>query len=216
MIRRPRRVWPAVLAALVIFALCLVAAISLIQKLTGGNQLVSYDSVATRLHGIYWTDPVVLTAGIVALVLGLFLLGLAVLPGRPVLLPLGEIAGSTAGVARRSVRSALAREVNALPGIDAGRIALSRKKIRLKATSVHPMDIAPPMAGPANPGGSATAADPISTDGAADPERSSTPNAPDAESAVRNSISRTLSRIGVAEPAVRTRIHEARKEAGTR
>lgn len=196
MIRRPRRVWPAALVALAVFALCLVAAISLIQKLTGGNELVSYDSVATRLHGIYWTDPVVLTIGIVALVLGAFLLALAVLPGRPVLLPLSEMDGSTAGVARRSVRSTLAREVNTLPGIDAGRIALSRKRIRLKATSAHPTDIAPPAADENSPA----------------PD----PSGRDPESAVRNSISRTLSRIGLAEPPVRTRIHEARKESGTR
>ncbi|MFI1912420.1 DUF6286 domain-containing protein [Nocardia sp. NPDC020380] len=183
MIRRPRRAVPAVLVAVALFAVCLLTVISLIQKLTGDRQLVSYDSVATRLHDTWWTDGAVLAAGVVAIVVGLILLVLALLPGRPVVVPLAELDGTAAGVTRRSVRSTLVHEVNALPGIDSRRIRLGRKNIRVKATSVHPT---------------------IAVE-------STTAEVRSAEVVVGEAVSQALARIGVAGPEVRTRVRAVRK-----
>ncbi|AYF76675.1 hypothetical protein D7D52_25875 [Nocardia yunnanensis] len=144
MIRRPRRTGAAVVVALAVFALCLVTVISLIQKLTGGKELVSYDSVATRLHDIGWSDPIVAAVGAAVIVLGLLLLALALLPGRPVVLPLADLDGSAAGVTRRSVRAALTRELDGLPGVDARRIRVGRRTIRVAATSVPAPGEIPP------------------------------------------------------------------------
>ncbi|MFJ4655691.1 DUF6286 domain-containing protein [Nocardia sp. NPDC088792] len=219
MIRRPRRAVPALLVALALFAVCILTAISLIQKLTGDRQLVSYDSVATRLHDTGWTDGVVLAVGVAAIVLGLILLVLALLPGRPVAIPLADLDGTAASVTRRSMRSMLAREVNALPGIDARRVGLGRKNIRVTATSVHPAvaaagpgpsdgPVGSEVSAPGTPGvwsAEAVAAEAVSDGAIAVPvERS-------AEVVVGEAVSRALGRIGVEGAALRTRVRAARK-----
>ncbi|MEC3953573.1 DUF6286 domain-containing protein [Nocardia sp. CDC153] len=217
MIRRPRRTAPAVVVALAVFALCLVTVISLIQKLTGGRELVSYDSVATRLHGIEWNDAIVPVVGAVVIVLGLLLLGAALLPGRPVVMPLAEVDGSAAGVTRRSVRSTLAREVNGLPGVAARRIRVGRGKIRVSATHA---DLGPVAADPV-PAASGTedaAAQPLSAlaPGGVDARSGGGSHGPargGADDVVMETVSRVLQRIGLADSRVRTRMRGARRGA---
>lgn len=241
MIRRPRRAVPAVLVALALFAVCLLTVISLIQKLAGDRQLVSYESVATRLHDTGWTDGVVLAVGVAAIVLGLALLVLALLPGRPVAIPLADLDGTAASVTRRSMRAALTREVNALPGIDVRRVGLGCKKIRVTATSAHPTVAAGPASGGDHslPGESASAQRRIS---AGPPDRSvpagstvsgpgmpgvrsaevlaaevvsegavAVPAGKPAEGVVGEAVSRALGRVGVEGAALRTRVRAARK-----
>ncbi|WP_051178769.1 DUF6286 domain-containing protein [Nocardia concava] len=239
MIRRPRRSVPAVVVALAVFALCLVTVISLIQRLTGGRELVSYDALAIRLHDIEWTDAIVAVVGVVAMALGLLLLVAALLPGRPVVVPLADLDGSAAGVTRRSVRSALAREVDALPGVAAHRIKVGRGKIRVAATHAHPAasdpapawsDLAPVDTGMA-PVASAVPVSPVpaflpeepgaqprsapSPDGRAD--RVSTASRDSlragADDAVADTVSRALKRIGMADSRVRTQVRAARRGA---
>lgn len=106
MIRRPRRVVPAVLIALAALTLCVVVTVSLVGRLLGRTEVVSYDSIAQRMHDTHWGDGVVLDAGVAAAVLGLILLLLAVLPGRPVVVALDDVDGSAAGMSRRSLRAA--------------------------------------------------------------------------------------------------------------
>ncbi|MBL1076418.1 hypothetical protein JK358_18635 [Nocardia sp. 2] len=104
MIRRPRRVGTATALAAALLALSVATIVSLVQRLSGARQFVSYDTVATRLHDIHWGDTVVLTAGIIVAALGLLLLALALTPGRAVVVPLEPMDGSDAGIDRRSLR----------------------------------------------------------------------------------------------------------------
>ncbi|WP_405138615.1 DUF6286 domain-containing protein [Nocardia sp. NBC_01388] len=133
MIRRPRRVGPAVVVALALLALCVVTAVSLIGRLLGRSEVVSYDSVAHRLHDTHWSDGLVLGVGVAAAVAGVLLLALALLPGRPVVVALDEVDGSSAGVSRRSLRAALRRAAGAVHGVDSARVRVGSKKILVSA-----------------------------------------------------------------------------------
>lgn len=125
------------LIALSVLTLCVVVVVSLVGRLLGRTELVSYDSVAQRMHDTHWSDGVVLGAGMVAAVIGLLLLLLAALPGRPVVVALDDIDGSAAGISRRSLRAALRREAGAVHGVDKARIRLGRKQILVSARTAR-------------------------------------------------------------------------------
>ncbi|MBF6174867.1 DUF6286 domain-containing protein [Nocardia blacklockiae] len=131
--RRPRRVVPAVAVALALLVLCVLVAVSTIQKISGTKELVSYHSVTTRLHDTTWGSGWVLGVGIAAVVVGLLLLAVALWPGRAVVVPLASEDGVDAGIARRSLRAALEDATDAVDGLEAARVRLGRKKVRVKA-----------------------------------------------------------------------------------
>ncbi|MEV6221197.1 DUF6286 domain-containing protein [Nocardia fluminea] len=137
MTRRPRRVVPAVIVALLLVAAAVLVAVSLIQRLTGTREWVSYDSVAARLHDTSWGSAWVLSAGIVVVVLGLALLAAAALPGKPVLLALEPGDGDEAGIARRSLRHALADAADGVDGLEKTRVRLRRSKIHVTGHTHH-------------------------------------------------------------------------------
>ncbi|MFD3743340.1 DUF6286 domain-containing protein [Nocardia sp. NPDC058633] len=131
MTRHPRRVVPAVIVALLLCAAAVLVAVSLIQRLSGAREWVSYDSIAARLHDTSWGSVWVLGTGIVVVVLGLALLATAALPGKPVLLALEPGDGIDAGIARRSLRHALADAAGGVDGVDKARVRLRRNKIHV-------------------------------------------------------------------------------------
>ncbi|MFC8381239.1 DUF6286 domain-containing protein [Nocardia sp. NPDC057272] len=140
MTRRPRRVVPAVIVALLLAGAAVLVAVSLIQRLTGTREWVSYDSVAARLHDTSWGSVWVLSAGIVVVVLGLALLAAAALPGKPVLLALEPGDGVDAGIARRSLRDALADAADGVDGLDKARVRLRRSKIHVTGHTHHTVE----------------------------------------------------------------------------
>lgn len=99
MTRRPRRTLPALLVALVLLALGALAATSAIQTLLGRTPVVSLDAVPAALSGVAWESGIVLIVAGVAAVVGLVLLGAAILPGPSHVLPLttSPAAGGDAG-----------------------------------------------------------------------------------------------------------------------
>ncbi|NNH72256.1 hypothetical protein HLB23_20740 [Nocardia uniformis] len=135
MIRRPRRVATAALLALALLALCVAVVVALVQRLSGTTEFVSYDSIATRLHDTEWGDPVVFVVGLIVALVGLSLLVLAAVPGRAVVLPLRPVDGDVAGIERRSLRAALRRSAATVHGIDAARVRLRGKAVRVAAAS---------------------------------------------------------------------------------
>ncbi|MGV9411106.1 DUF6286 domain-containing protein [Nocardia sp. NPDC003693] len=136
MIRRSRRSGAAVLVALALAALCVAVIVSLAQRLSGSRQYLSYDSVASRLHGTDWGDPVVLAAGIVLVLAGVALLAAAATPGRAMVLPLRTLEpGGDAGIDRRSLRAALRRSVTGLPGVASARVDLRGNTVRVTGVS---------------------------------------------------------------------------------
>ncbi|SFW70890.1 DUF6286 domain-containing protein [Amycolatopsis australiensis] len=95
--RRPRRSAPAAVVA--------------IQLILGERPWISYDAVATTLHGQHWSDLLPAIAGGVTAALGLVLLLAAILPGAPTVLPLNGPfdAGAARGSYRSTLRAAAAR-----------------------------------------------------------------------------------------------------------
>lgn len=133
MIRRPRRAGPAVVVAVLLLAVCVAVAVSLIQRLVGAHEFLSYDSVADDLHGMTWHDMPVLAVGIGAIVFGVGLLVLALWPGRADVLPLGADDGISAGVTRGGLRTALRSTAGSVDGVSSARIRLRRKAVKVSA-----------------------------------------------------------------------------------
>ncbi|MFE0020590.1 DUF6286 domain-containing protein [Amycolatopsis sp. NPDC059021] len=129
MIRRPRRGLPASLLALVLLAACVLIVVALVQRLVGERPFLSYDAIAERVHATTWHTLPVLVWGGVAVLAGLVLLVLAVVPGRPTVVPLTEEAGFDSGITRRGVLVSLRGAANSVDGVTAARIRLGRKKV---------------------------------------------------------------------------------------
>lgn len=139
--RRPRRITPAVIVALVVLVVCVLVALSLIQNLAHTAEFVSYDSVATRLHDTTWHSYWVLGVGIGAAVIGVVLFVAAILPGRRVVEPLEPLQpheALAAGIARRSLDGALHDAAASVAGLEAARVRRSRGGIRVQGRAAHP------------------------------------------------------------------------------
>lgn len=137
MTRRPRRVIPACLLALAVLALCTVTAISVLQERSHGTPLLPLHTLARQVRGLYLDDIGVVGAGIVAALLGLVLLGCALLPGRAETLALaagdrpGPESGTppVAGVTRSGLRTALAATLADVDGVDAVQIQVRARRV---------------------------------------------------------------------------------------
>ncbi|MFE6858666.1 DUF6286 domain-containing protein [Nocardia sp. NPDC057668] len=114
-----------------------MSAVSLIQRLLGRRELVSYDALARRLHATTWSDWSVLVAGSSAVALGLIVFGLALWPGRAVVMPLDTEDGMVAGVRRSGLRTALRSTATRVDGIDSARIRLGRRKVYVSARTTR-------------------------------------------------------------------------------
>lgn len=159
MTRRPRRIIPATLAALLLIGLGAYVAVVSIGNLLGEEPTRTLTPLVERVSASPWNDPGVLTAGAALLVLGLVLLLCGLLPGRAQVLALdgdpgstwnssttssstndkstgartaGIAAGSTAGITRGSIRRAAQ---DAADGVD--RVDSSQATIRGRRVDVH-------------------------------------------------------------------------------
>ncbi|RDI43295.1 DUF6286 domain-containing protein [Nocardia mexicana] len=141
--RRPSRAVPAATVALALLAVCAIVVLSLVQRLTGAKEFVSYDSIVNRLRDIAWEGPWVAVAGVGAVLAGLLLLALAVLPGRPVVVPLAADDEITAGVLRRGLHGALREAAQSVEGVQSARVRLHRRTVRITARTrhAHPADL---------------------------------------------------------------------------
>ncbi|WP_227983614.1 DUF6286 domain-containing protein [Nocardia spumae] len=136
--RRPRRIVPAVVVAVVLLGVAIVVAVSLIQNLAHSDELVPYDTVATRLHDTTWHSAWVLGVGIGVAVVGVVLLVAAVIPGRRVVVALEADEGMDAGIMRRSLDGALDDAAASVAGLEAARVRRTRKHIRVQGRAAHP------------------------------------------------------------------------------
>ncbi|AXG76644.1 DUF6286 domain-containing protein [Streptomyces paludis] len=128
--RRPRRALPAALTALALLAGCTVVAVVAVQMIAGRPEWISYHSVADALHATRWTDPAPAVAGAVTALAGLLMVGAAVLPGRPTVLPLAGAPGTQdAGAARRGLRGTLRTAAAGVDGVSRVRVTLRRRRI---------------------------------------------------------------------------------------
>ncbi len=150
MTRHPRRLYPATLTALVILAACAVTAVSLIQRLARRAPLIPFGVLERHLRTLRMDGAVMTYAGVAAAVIGLILLGCALLPGQPRTLPLaagpgdgtggsgtgGDGAGAAvpalAGVSRSGLRAALAATLAEVDGVDSVRVRVRRRRVRAR------------------------------------------------------------------------------------
>jgi hypothetical protein len=133
--RRPRRGVPAVSAALVLLAACVLVAVVAVQLILGERPWVSVDAVAAALHDLRWTDVPPAVAGGVVAVLGLVLLLAAVLPGAATVLPLG---GSfDAGAARGGFRSTLRAAAADVDGVSGAAVKLGRRRVKVRVATAR-------------------------------------------------------------------------------
>ncbi|MFJ1457406.1 DUF6286 domain-containing protein [Nocardia sp. N2S4-5] len=141
--RRPSRAAPAAVLAVVLLAVCVIVVLSLVQRLTGARELVVWDGVENRLRETAWTDMSVAWFGVAATLVGIVLLGLAVLPGRPVVVPLTADDGIAAGVTRRGLRTALRAAAQSVEGVHSARVTLRRKTVRVavRTPRAHPAEL---------------------------------------------------------------------------
>ncbi|WP_174361637.1 DUF6286 domain-containing protein [Nocardia paucivorans] len=128
MSRRPRRVVPAVLVASTLLGMCVAVGVSLVQRLIGVREYMSYDRVAYELHGRTWDEPQVLAVGSAVAVIGALLLVTALLPGRARVLPLTDSRpdGIEAGIGRRDLRALLRHSAMEVEGVVSARVRIRR------------------------------------------------------------------------------------------
>ncbi|MDF5753367.1 DUF6286 domain-containing protein [Spongiactinospora sp. TRM90649] len=134
---RPRRVWPAIIVSALLLAIGLIAAIEIISALAGHPaRIVPYQAFGRWAAGTPWSDPRMLTGAAIAAVLGLILLLIALVPGRPRFVPLrtGD-RDLIIGMQRRSFVHAIERAAESVDGIGGARAHLRRGRVHVTATT---------------------------------------------------------------------------------
>jgi hypothetical protein len=134
---RPRRVLPAVLAAVVLAALAVFAALD--DVAAHEDPSAEVPRVSTLEHAgrtLRWDDPAALAIGSIAAALGLILIAIALWPGRGNIIPIASSDAITVtGITRRGLRRCLADAATLVEGIDAAKVRVGRRHARVVATS---------------------------------------------------------------------------------
>ncbi|MEV8633451.1 DUF6286 domain-containing protein [Streptosporangium sp. NPDC051023] len=134
---RPRRVVPAVITAALMTVAGVVVAAEVISALLGRPlRWIPYDRLLAWASSTTWDDPGVLLGAGVITALGLLLVLLAIVPGRPRLIPVrtGD-PDLIIGMQPRSFTRALAHAAEQVPGIDHARVRLRGKTAEVTAHS---------------------------------------------------------------------------------
>ncbi|MEU8036107.1 DUF6286 domain-containing protein [Streptosporangium sp. NPDC049078] len=134
---RPRRVLPSVITAVLMTVIGLLLALEVVSALLGRPlRLVPYDRILAWATSTPWSDPRMMAgAGLVGL-LGLLLVLLAIIPGRPTLIPVrtGD-KDLVIGMQRRGFARSLAHAAEQVQGIEHARVRLHGKAVHVAADS---------------------------------------------------------------------------------
>ena len=131
---RPRRALPALLAGAAVLAASGAVAADLVSALLGSPLHLLPRGVLPAAAGARWGDLPVRAACAGAVLLGLVLLGAAVLPGRGRWLALRTGDPDLAmGVSRGGARHLLAAEASRVDGVHRARVALRGRRVRVRA-----------------------------------------------------------------------------------
>ena len=118
---RPSRTVPAVVVAALLAALGLLVAAETISALFGRPlRLVPYDRILDRAISVTWASPAALLTAAAVTLVGLALLLIALVPGRPRLIPVrtGD-ADLVIGMRPKGFTRALAHAAEDVPGVRA-------------------------------------------------------------------------------------------------
>ncbi|WP_329428776.1 DUF6286 domain-containing protein [Streptosporangium sp. NBC_01495] len=134
---RPRRVTPSVITAVLMTLAGLLLALEVISALLGRPlRLVPYDRLLSWATSTPWNDPRVMAGAGLAGLLGLLLVLLAIIPGRPTLIPVRTGDKDLAiGMQRRGFTRSLAHAAEQVQGIERARVRLRGKAVHVAAES---------------------------------------------------------------------------------
>ncbi len=138
--RRPSRTVPATIVALVLLALGVLTAVAAIARLVTGSWSASVTRPAGSVAGQTWGSSVVLTAAVVALVLGLVLLVAGLKPGayRSTHLrgPVGDPVDQTDYVITNAAVARLAAgQADLVDGVDKVSASAGGRRVHLRLTT---------------------------------------------------------------------------------
>ncbi|MBT2209147.1 DUF6286 domain-containing protein [Actinomadura sp. NEAU-AAG7] len=137
---RSRRVWPGLIAALLLTAAAAITAVEVISAWAGHPaHIVAYGRVRDWAEDTAWKDWQALAAASGLTLLGLLFLGAGLLPGRSRLVPLhGDDPDLLVGVTRRGLKDAVAAAAGDAPGVSGVRRVRLRPR-RVKVVAVTPV-----------------------------------------------------------------------------
>ena len=131
MIRRPRRVVPATLVAVLLLAAMVLLVVACVQVLLGQSPVIAFGDLGAQGATLRWADLVVLVAGGVIAALGVVLLICAWSPGKPSVLPLAATSGgSSAGASRSSLRRAVEQAAGDVDGVSHASVKVGPSRVR--------------------------------------------------------------------------------------
>lgn len=131
MIRRPRRIVPATVVALLLLTAAVLVVVSCVQVLTGQPPVVPFADLAAVGAQATLGDPGVVAVSVVVALVGLWLLLLALTPGSPTVLPLGDGgSGIDTGITRRSLDRALSDAAEGIDGVRSTTVRSRRNRVR--------------------------------------------------------------------------------------
>ncbi|WP_070016445.1 DUF6286 domain-containing protein [Streptomyces nanshensis] len=125
---------PAGIVALLVVAAAGLLLYDLVVVRTGGSAMAWRRRFAHELASTPVNDPKVLAAACVVSLLGVWLIALALSPGRRGLLPMRrEFAGVRAGLERTAAALVLRDRAMQVSGVQSVRVAVGRRKVRARA-----------------------------------------------------------------------------------
>jgi len=134
---RPRRMVPATIVAAVIFIVAALAAAGIIAGLLDRRiAILHVDAIASWLSRTSWDDPAALAIGGVLAVLGLVLILIALVPGRPRVVGLSTGRPDVLmGITRRGLRCVAATAAGDVDGVERARAKARGRRVRVKVST---------------------------------------------------------------------------------
>ncbi|WP_405146183.1 DUF6286 domain-containing protein [Sphaerisporangium sp. NBC_01403] len=133
---RPRRTVAAAVTALLLAAAALVTFVGAVAALARGRAQVPPLTWLGPIGRAHWSDPAALTTAAVACVLGIWLLILALTPGRPRAIPIAsEDPRTVTGITRTGLSRHLATVAAKVDGVSRARVRLRRNRVHVTAST---------------------------------------------------------------------------------
>jgi hypothetical protein len=138
--RRPSRVVPAAITAVVLLALGVLTAIAAVARLVTGRWASQVAEPARSISGLTWGSTAVITTGVVVAVLGLILLVAGVKRGgfRTATLsppPGGSVDTTDYVISTRAIAHLAAAQADTVDGVDKISVSASGQRVQVKVTT---------------------------------------------------------------------------------
>ncbi|GAA2026351.1 hypothetical protein GCM10009800_09270 [Nocardiopsis rhodophaea] len=131
---RPHRIWPTVIAAVLLLAVAGTAAAEVISALAGVPLGIPFvGTAAQRVGGAPWNAPEAQVASAALALIGLLLIAVALLPGEGRWAALRtDDPDLIVGLSRPALRRTLSAAALGIGGVDSATVAVRRRRIRVR------------------------------------------------------------------------------------